>query len=213
MKENYVFRRLLNLPIVYRLFEDFIAKKNGRQIFYDRYVGDVEGKYILDLGCGTGDILDCITGEKRYIGIDNNKKYIEQNKERFKGRKTANFYYADLNTYAEKCEGKFDMILLIGVIHHISDDEVEKAMISIKNLLNKGGIFISHDPCYTKDMNPIARILCKLDRGQYVRYKEQYIEMMNKFWDDIWYEIQTDTLRFLPYSVIIFKNKDGIGGD
>lgn len=33
MKENYVFRRLLNLPIVYRLFEDFIAKKNGRQIF------------------------------------------------------------------------------------------------------------------------------------------------------------------------------------
>lgn len=105
------------------------------------------------------------------------------------------------------------MILLIGVIHHISDDEVEKAMISIKNLLNKGGIFISHDPCYTKDMNPIARILCKLDRGQYVRYKEQYIKMMNKFWDDIWYEIQTDTLRFLPYSVIIFKNKDGIGGD
>lgn len=105
------------------------------------------------------------------------------------------------------------MILMIGVIHHISDDEIEKAMTSIKKLLDKDGIFITLDPCYTKAMNPIARILCKLDRGQYVRYKEQYIKMMNKFGGDTWYEIQTNTLRFLPYSVIVFKNKVGIGGD
>ena len=208
MGEHYLIRRLLNLPDVYRKFERIIARKNGRQDFCDRYIGRVQGKRILDLGCGTGDILDCISGEAEYVGIDNNSRYIDQDKVRFGERKTASFYCTDLNVYAKESKRKFDMILMTGVIHHISDKEVEMVMDNIKTLLDCKGVFISLDACYVKKMNPIAKLLCRLDRGQYVRYKEQYLDIMNKHWSNVWYEIRTDTLRFLPYSVIVFKNTD-----
>ena len=80
-------------------------------------------------------------------------------------------------------------------------------MHSILKLLDDGGVFVSQDPCYTKHMNPIARLLCKLDRGYYVRSMDQYVDLLNDFWTKMKYDLKTDTLRFLPYSVIEFENQ------
>ena len=56
-------------------------------------------------------------------------------------------------------------------------------------------------------MNPIAWILCSLDRGRYVRRKEAWISLMKCHRDRVWYEVRTDTLS-VPYSLIIFRNSD-----
>lgn len=208
MFDRLVLRKVLDIPAVYAAFQKMIAKKGARQWFFEKYIGDTSGKRILDLGCGTADILDHIYDEKIYVGIDNNRQYIEENKKRFKDRRTCKFYYTDLNTYSEKVSQKFDIVMMIGVLHHINDNEVEQAMKSIKRIIADGGVFISLDACYTKGMNPIARLLCMLDRGRYVRYVDKFIAMQKKYWADVEYDIRTDTLRFLPYSVIIFTNTD-----
>lgn len=205
-------RRVLEIPVVYAWFQKLIAKENGREWFFKKYISDTSGKKILDLGCGTADILDCIRDEKLYVGIDNNKQYIEANKKRFANRKTCRFYYTDLNAYSEKTTQKFDVVLMIGVMHHIDDNAVNDAMASIKRIIADGGVFVSLDACYTKGMNPIARLICMLDRGRYVRSADDFISTQEKYWTNVKYEIRTDTLKFLPYSVIIFTNKDKDGG-
>ncbi len=213
MFDKLFIRKVLEIPSIYAWFQSMIAKKDAREWFLNQYIGDTTDKRILDLGCGTADILDYIKNEKLYVGIDNNKSYIEDNRKKFSQRKECKFYYTDLNAYSDKVTQKFDIVLMIGVMHHIDDNAVNGAMKRIKRIIADGGIFVSLDACFTKGMNPIARILCMIDRGRYVRYAEDYISTQKKYWTDVKYDIRTDTLRFLPYSVIIFTNKDENGGD
>lgn len=203
---KYFLRKILDYPLFYRLFENFIMKGNGRAEFVKQYISNIDGKRILDLGCGTADILDDIeNGTFYYVGIDNNRRYIDEDRKKYGNRNNVKFYYTDLNHYTAKCNQKFDLVLMMGVMHHINDDEVDKAMEGVKKLLDTGGEFVSFDPCYTEHMNPIAWMLCRLDRGQYVRTKEKWLELMSKHWKNIEHRERTDTL-IVPYSLIIFRN-------
>lgn len=207
MFDKLFIRRIFDFAPVYTTFQNMIGKKNARADFFKQYIGDTTGKRILDLGCGTANILEHIHDEKEYVGIDFSDKYIEAAKKRFEGRKTSKFYNIDLNEYSRTTTDKFDIVLMIGVLHHISDAEVEQVMTSIKRIIADGGVFISHDPCFTKKMNPIAKLLCMLDRGRYVRNVDEYVATQKKYWNNVKYDIRTDIL-VLPYSVIIFTNKN-----
>lgn len=211
MFDRLYLRRILEIPIVHIWFKKIIGKENSAEWFLEKYIGDTVGKKILDLGCGTAEIADHIRGEKLYVGIDNNKLYLDKNEKHFADRKTCRFYCTDLNAFSESSTQKFDIVLMIGVMHHIDDNALNAAMASIKRIIRRGGIFVSLDPCYIKGMNPIARFLCMLDRGRYVRYADDFISTQEKYWTDVKYEIRTDTLRLLPYSVIVFTNKDKDG--
>ena len=213
MFDKLYLRKVLEIPAVYAWFQKVIWREDFRSWFITKYIGDTSGKKILDLGCGTADMLDHIWDEELYIGIDNNKHYIEEDKKRFADRKTCQFYHTDLNAFAENAIQKFDIVLMIGVIHHIDDDALNAAMASIKRVISCGGVFVSCDPCYIDGMNPIARLMCILDRGRYVRSADDLISIQKKYWTDVKYEIKTDLLRFLPYSSIIFTNRDEEGMD
>ena len=112
-----------------------------------------------------------------------------------------------MNTYSEQTQQKFDIVLMIGVMHHIDDEAVNLCMSSIKRIIAEGGRFVSNDCCYTKGMNPIARLLCMLDRGRYVRGADEFISLQQRYWKNVRSEIRTDGLR-LPYSRILFSNTD-----
>lgn len=204
-KKSFILRRLLDLPFFYNLFNKVLGKGGNGVLFSNNYLDDVRGKKILDLGCGTADILDNLQGESLYVGIDYNREYIIEDNEKYKDRQTAKFHCIDLNTYSEKEEQKFDIVLMAGVMHHISDEDVRAALKDIKRILLPGGYFVSYDPCFTTKMNPLAKIICKLDRGKYVRHIDSYVRLQKEVWDVVNYEIHTDTLRFLPYSAVIFK--------
>ncbi len=208
MFDKVYLRKILDLPSVYAKFQEVIAKNDYRKWMLNQYIGTTENKRILDLGCGTADILDYFDNAKQYVGIDINEKYITDNRKRFANRKECSFFCGDLNAYLEKEDQSFDLVLMMGVMHHISDEEVEKTMISVKRIISEGGVFVSDDCCYTKGMSIIARLLCMMDRGRYVRYADEYVRMQNKYWNNVKYDICTDTLRFLPYSLIIFTNSD-----
>lgn len=202
-------RRMLGFACIYDLFGKMIGRSTGESEKFDFVrdrVGDVTGLRILDLGCGTCYVLRHIQGEKQYVGIDMNERYIDAAKQEFAARKTASFFCMDLNSFAEKCETEFDIVIMSGVMHHITDEEVDAAMESIKKILSTGGRFLSQDGVYTDGMNPIAKWLLDLDRGEYVRHERDWIRLMQKHWGKVHYEIRTDTLR-LPYSLIIFDNR------
>ena len=199
-------RKILNNYWGYSVFQKIIGKRSFRDYFFKNYIGDVSGLNILDLGCGPCNILKHIHSENLYVGIDYNSNYIESAKRPW-GGEGRQFLCIDLNSYSQQAAQKFDMVLMMGVMHHLNDEEVENCLKSIKRLLADNGRFISLDPCYTKGMNPIARLLCMLDRGKFVRYAEEFICIQQKFFADVNFEIRTDGLR-LPYSRILFSNRN-----
>lgn len=204
-------RKILGFAFMYDLFGKIIAPSGEKRFDFVRdYVGDVSGLRILDLGCGTCYVLRHIQGEKEYVGIDMNGRYIEAAKREFAERRTASFFCMDLNAFAAQCETTFDLVVMSGVMHHITDKEVDAAMESIKMILSTEGRFVSQDGVYTDGMNPIAKMLLDWDRGKYVRHERDWLRLMKKHWGEVHYEIRTDTLR-LPYSLIVFDNRQPVG--
>lgn len=81
---------------------------------------------ILDIGCGTGEILHFLY-PKHGVGIDSSSKMIKIAQKKFQTTKNLEFQTFDIGKKAYK--GSFDYILLIDVIEHLSSVDV-----AIKNI-------------------------------------------------------------------------------
>jgi len=100
---------------------------------YKELVADipVEGKTILDAGCGMGDLLPFLYAKStdfRYLGVDTNKGFIEIAKKRYEGHE-----FKVANPFNEKIEG-YDVIISSGVMSGNVDDWMEKRKKAIAHL-------------------------------------------------------------------------------
>jgi SAM-dependent methyltransferase len=198
-------RKILEIPIIYDTFQFIIGGKKRQRIFKKEYIGDVSGLKVLELGCGTSDILEYF--EKcDYTGVDLDKDYIKAAQKRYKDKKWAKFICADVNDFARNCQEKYDLILMTAVIHHISDEEVENCFNSIRSLLKADGRFVSFDGVYLKGMSWFERFLNDMDRGQFVRKESEYVRLNKKYFNNVSYVCRKDMTN-LPFNLIIFINK------
>ena len=100
----------------------------------------LEGKKILDLGCGFGE--HCVKfvemGAERVIGIDISEKMLEIARE-----ENAHDRITYINMAMEdisRLDGKFDLVVSSLAIHYVEDfDGLVK---NVHSLLNEGGLFI-----------------------------------------------------------------------
>lgn len=99
---------------------------------------------ILDLGCGNGRFLEFLTRNNAefnsYLGVDNSKEFIEKNKLKFINY---NFEQKDIVIEDFTEFGKYDLITIFGVTHHIPYEEYRKEWFKkISNHISKGGYLI-----------------------------------------------------------------------
>ena len=78
------------------------------------------GMRILDLGCGPAEILRFLPDDIDYVGYDISETYIHTAREKFKGR--GEFHCRLLELEEAKSLEKFDLVMAIGVLHHMDDD-------------------------------------------------------------------------------------------
>lgn len=76
--------QMLEHPIIYRGFRFLFGSERFRK-HYASVIDAKQGDRILDIGCGTGDVLHSLP-HVQYVGFDINEKYIATAKRRFKGR-------------------------------------------------------------------------------------------------------------------------------
>lgn len=97
---------------------------------------------ILDFGCGFGQVLRELEalGYKNAIGAEIDQKAIEYCKKRgFKVEDVSN-----LDSFLEKYENYFDMIIMNHVLEHFPKEKIIPTLSKLKNTLKKGGsIFIA----------------------------------------------------------------------
>lgn len=100
---------------------------------------------ILDIGCGTGQLLKVLEtkGYTNLTGVELDKGQYEAAKEYIPKAKLFN---DDLLNFFKKSTEKFDMILMIDVIEHMSKNEVVEILSQIREHLKPGGTFIIRTP-------------------------------------------------------------------
>jgi SAM-dependent methyltransferase len=185
---------------IYRAFRLLTGSTRVNREFVERYVCPSEGDAVLDLGCGPGDVFELMP-QVRYVGIDMSENYVAAARRRFGGR--ARFLSGDLNSVELEQLGDFDQVIAMGVMHHLSDEEVVAMLRRIREFLKPGGRFISYDPGFTEPQHPFARWIHKHDRGHFVRFDRQYEHLISRVFTSYNQYIRTD-LCTVPATVIIF---------
>lgn len=193
-------RSVLSVPTIYNLFSRLVVGDD----FYEcakKYVRPKEGDRILDIGCGSGNILEYLP-RVEYVGFDISQGYIDNAIKRFGNRGT--FLCKKVSMEAIQERQTFDTVLAIGVIHHLNDTEALQLFELAKSALKPSGRLITFDNCYVEAQSKVARYLISLDRGKYVRKKEEYLSIAAKVFTDIKVSIHYDLLR-VPYTHIIME--------
>jgi cyclopropane fatty-acyl-phospholipid synthase-like methyltransferase len=165
-------RAVLSHPVVYEAFQRFMGAKRGREWIVRDLIRPFPGMRILDLGCGPAEILDSLPEDVAYTGYDMSAEYIAAAKAKFGARGT---FHCRLLEQAEVATlDPFDLVMGIGVLHHLDDSTARQFMTLAKTGLKPGGRVLTLDACYTPKQNPIARFLISKDRGQHVRNEAGY---------------------------------------
>ena len=173
---------LLKNPSLYRFYQKTVRGKYDEYDFIKFIFKNEKFKNIrlLDICCGDSYILEYINEYvDDYFGVDNNSKYLNQCKQRWK---KFNFSYLDLNettNIEDLIKFKPNFIFINGAIHHLNNQTVKL----INSFINK-----NFSNCYFLSVDPIKNnnsflnsIMIKLDRGKFIRNKTGYSELMSSY--------------------------------
>lgn len=188
-------------PVIYALSQFVVGGFAAQSRYIKEYVRPKKNDRILDIGCGTGDILRFLSDVK-YVGFDMHQRYIDSAKRNFGNRGTFLCKKVSKDLAAELSE--FDIVLAYGVLHHLSDNEALQLFELARSVLKPQGRLVTLDGCYTEEQSLFRRYLLSKDRGRYVRTKKGYFDLISKVFTDIKMSIRNDFLR-IPYTHIIME--------
>jgi len=205
MKINFK-ERLFGIPVVYQTFQKWAAGQHSAILARD-YIDSTSTFKVLDVGCGPADIVEHIEyGE--YVGLDLNPKYISTAQRKI--YPNATFICADLDKLHSYNFGKFDRIILLGVLHHLSDTQVLKLLDTLTKHLAADGKLVTCDPAIETGQSRLARFLVTHDRGKFVRSSSQYREMLQQSFEVDSSDVRHDTLRVASTQFITSCSLRGI---
>lgn len=164
-------RAVLSHPRVYSSFQSLMGAHKFRTKFVTQFVRPFSGMAILDIGCGPADILAYLPNIE-YWGFDISEQYIERAGNAFGTR--GHFRCKQLQVDDLDELPKFDVVLAIGLLHHIDDQVALNVLQLAYQALKPGGRLLTVDPCLEPSQSFIARFLVRHDRGQNVRDKGEY---------------------------------------
>src|SRR5215831_13335841 len=193
-------RSVLSTPFVYDSFQILTGALSARQKFASQYICAGEGARVLDIGCGTGEILDQLPGVE-YYGFDLSADYIAAAKARHGDRGT--FRCEDINDGALYHLPQFDVALAIGVMHHLDDEGVMNLLRLAREALTVQGRLVSLDPCYVDGQSRLGRLLMSMDRGRHIRDEPGYLRLCRAVFGQVQGYVRHDLLR-IPYTHVIF---------
>jgi SAM-dependent methyltransferase len=194
-------RALLSHPLVYSLFRRLVGRDSARERYAREHLRVQPGQHVLDVGCGTGDILEVLPAV-HYVGYDVSADYIERARRRFGER--GEFHCQAVNDALPVAPASFDLVIAHGVLHHLDDAEAATLFRVARRALKPGGRLVTYDGGYTPDQSALARFVVSRDRGRHVRTREAYERLARAEFDDVKSFVRHDLIR-IPYTHIIME--------
>jgi len=193
--------RVLSLPRIYEAFQQLLGARAARTRFVREFLQPYEKARILDVGCGTGALLDDLPSAVEYTGFDMNPSYNDAARRRYPGRGTF-FCAAASNELPSAAE--FDFVVARSLLHHLGDSDAGKVVAMARRVLPPGGVFVSSDNVFYEGQPWLSRTLIALDRGSSVRTPDEYRRLIEPHFTKIETWLVTDMVRF-PYAHFIMR--------
>ena len=170
------FYKLITLPIFYELVQSALGRKRTREYLCKGPLKTRNGDKILDVGCGPATLRPFL-GDVDNLGMDMNPKHIEKATETY--GHMGQFICGNAVTDIKNASGPYDIIICIGLLHHLDDHEAIELLDKLSDRLSPHGRIVTYDPVYIDKQNLIAKTLNDLDSGQNIRTAEGYISLFN----------------------------------
>jgi len=194
---------ILAHPSVYSTFSWVVAGPRTTAKYRERYIRPTPGMRILDIGCGPADILAQFPASVHYEGFDANPAYIERARRAYAGR-DARFHcqFVSLATLAEP--GTWDLVLAIGLVHHLGDQEAGQLFRLAHAALRPGGRMVTIDGVYVPGQARMAKWIISQDRGRFVRTPEAYDRLAQGTFSRVAATVDHGLLR-IPYTLYVME--------
>ncbi len=193
--------QILNFPYLYLAYRGLVGGKRATSTFVREYVRFKSRDRILDIGCGPGEALEYFSNVE-YIGFDSNLAYINLAKKKY--GENAHFFCGMIDKITLESFDKFDLVMAVGVLHHLNDNQSLALLKLAFNALKRGGRLITFDGCFVAGQSRIARFIISNDRGQFVRTQDGYANLASKVFSRVEVSLRDDLLR-IPYNHIILE--------
>ena len=122
-----------------------LCLEDGGARFIKQHVRPNPGARVLDIGCGTAQILDVLK-DVHYVGYDLSPEYIARASTRYGDR--GQFCVNDVRSMYSTLSGQFDIVLAVGLLHHLDDNSAGQLFHIAHEVLVKGGRLITIDPSF-----------------------------------------------------------------
>ena len=155
---------------------DFFKEKN--QFYYQsvkdlilNLISNPDDSKILEVGCGTGDILSYLN-PKKGLGIDVSEGMINRARKKFSNEPNLIFKNSSLEDL--KVNESFDYILLIDVLEHL--DDVDTGIEKLKDISRSDSkvILLTANPHWSLILHVLEKMKLKMPEGphKWVSLKE-----------------------------------------
>jgi len=197
---THYLRRVLAIPAAYQLWWNLVGGPGFAKVLVNDYVRSRAGVRILEIGCGPGTIVSYLPPSD-YLGFDLSPKYIELARRRFP---KAHFVCERVSQFSLAREQSFDVVLALGIVHHLEDAEARQLFQIAHDALKPGGKLVTIDGVWSDGQSPVARWLLARDRGEYVRSEREYVGIASQVFSNIRPSVRHDLLR-IPYTHLILE--------
>jgi SAM-dependent methyltransferase len=162
--------RPLALAAIYSGFQGLVGARRARRWLAAQSLRLAPGARIVDVGCGTADVLEFVPAGVAYAGFDPNRLYVERAERRYGARPDTVFLHGTSTVASD--DDRFrnaDVVLCVGVLHHLDDRQADGLLSFCRHALAPAGRFQGLEPAWLPTQSRLSRFVMSLDRGLAIR--------------------------------------------
>ena len=161
---------------LYRLIQKIILKRSFNTDLI-KLINSQKPEHILDIGCADSTLLENLDDKYFYHGYDFDNSFIIKSKAKYKHKENLNFHNKNVDEVDfNEFNPENSLIVLIGLFHHINDNQIYNFISKTKNfkVIGIDAVKLSHQKNITK-------LLMALDRGKFIREIDYYKKVLLDF--------------------------------
>lgn len=163
-----------------------------------------DGDTVIDVGCGPAYYFERLP-RVRYFGFDTSPRYIDYARNRWGDR--AEFRCEVFGEQHLTQIPPATAVLLLGLLHHLSDDDARQLLRVAAKALAPDGRVIAVDTCVEPRQGRISRWMSDNDRGEHVRTPEGFVALAREAFHVVDGQVVDDATR-IPSSFWLMRMRD-----